>query len=397
MKLLKRLKQNFSLGLFESRFWALVLKEINQILKNRQLIFLLLFPPTVQLLVFGFALNPDVQNLKLGVVDFANTETSRELVSALTENKIFVAERYSTRQETLGQQVERGQVTAGLVIPPEFDRDLRQGRPAQVQILIDGVDANTAGIAGGYITQIVNQYSQSLDASLGGRYPRSASLGQFDRASPLVEPQVTFLYNPGLLSSWFFVPGVLGLVLLLTSTLVSSATVVREKDTGTLEQLLMTPAAAWEILLAKVVPLFVLLMGDVVLALSVVRLVFAVPFRGNFVFFLGVSSLYVFVGIGIGILLATISRSQQQAQLTSFFINLPLIQLSGAIAPIESMPPLFQHLSWLNPLRHYVAIARGVLLKGNGFEVLWPNVIALGVFSALLLTLSVNKFRAQLS
>jgi ABC-2 type transport system permease protein len=212
-----------------------------------------------------------------------------------------------------------------------------------------------------------------------------------------VTTQTTFLYNPGLLSSWFFVPGVLGLVLTLISSLVSSVTVVREKDTGTLEQLLMTPAEAWEILLAKIVPLFVLLMGDVFLALSVGRLVFGVPFRGNFPLFLGLSALYLFVGIGIGIMLATVCRTQQQVVLTSFFVNLPLIQLSGAIAPIESMPTVFKYLSLLNPLRHYVAIVRGILLKGVGLGVLWPNAIALFFFAVVLLSVSINRFRTQLS
>lgn len=367
---------------FEGRFWALVIKEVNQILRNKQLIFLLIFPPTVQLLIFGFSLNPDVHNIKLGIIDYSNTPASRELVSAFTENRIFSADRYNLRLDTLSQQVQQGQVTAGLVIPPEFNRDLSSGSTAKVQVLIDGVDANTAGIANGYINQIVNQYSRQLDTN---------------KTPNLVAPQVTYLYNPGLNSSWFFVPGVLGLVLTLTSSLVSSATVVREKDTGTLEQLLMTPAASWEILLAKIVPLFVLLMGDALLALAMARGVFAVPMRGNFVLFLVLSGLYILVGIGVGIMLATISRTQQQAQLTSFFVNLPVIQLSGAIAPIESMPVFFQHLSLLNPLRHYVAIMRGLLLKGVGLEVIWPNALALLGFAIILLTVSINKFRSQLS
>jgi ABC-2 type transport system permease protein len=207
---------------------------------------------------------------------------------------------------------------------------------------------------------------------------------------------VAFLYNPGLNSSWFFVPGVIGLVLTLISSLVSSSAVVREKDTGTLEQLLMTPAADWEILLAKLVPLFLLLMGDVFLALGVSKLVFNIPFRGNLFVFLLVSALYICVGISIGILLATISKSQQQVVLTSFFINLPIIQTSGAIAPVESMPDFFRYASLLNPLRHYVVIARGFLLKGVGVIELWPHVLALAIF-ALLLTLSIKKFRSQLN
>ena len=368
--------------LLNSRVWALAVKEISQILRNKQLIFLLIFPPTIQLLIYGFALNPEVHFLKLGVVDYANSQTSRELVASLTENDIFVVKNYLRNEAELGEQVRVGDITTGVVIPPDFDRQLKQGDTAEIQVLIDGVDANTAGIASGYLTQIVNQFSQRLDP---------------DRSPSLVDPEVTFLYNPGLLSSWFFVPGVLGLVLTLTSSLVSSSTVVREKDTGTLEQLLMTPAEAWEILLAKIVPLFILLMGDVCLALGVGKLIFNLPFRGNlFIFFL-ISSLYLCVGIGVGILLATISKNQRQVVLTSFFINLPLIQTSGAIAPIESMPAFFRYLSLINPLRHYVTIARGFLLKGVGIAELWVNIVALAVFAILLLGFSIRQFRNQLS
>jgi ABC-2 type transport system permease protein len=373
---------NFLKRLLESRLWALTRKEISQILRNKQLIFLLLFPPTVQLLIFGFALNPDVQKLKLGIVDYSHTYESREMIAAFTENKIFVVKDYTFSQADLGQQVRTGQITAGMVIPPDFTRDLAQDKTTEVQVLIDGVDANSAGIAGGYISQIINQFSRRLSG---------------DSAPLLVQTQSTFLYNPGLISSWFLVPGVMGLVLTLTSSLVSSTTVVREKDSGTLEQLLMTPAEAWEILLAKIVPLLVLLMGDVFLALSLARLVFNIPFRGSLILFLLLAGLYLFVGIGIGIMLATIARNQQQVVLTSFFINLPLIQLSGAIAPIESMPKFFQYLSFLDPLRHFVAIVRGILLKGVGLVELLPNVLALFAFAVILLTISVNRFRSQLS
>ncbi len=306
-------------GFFDGRFLALVRKEINQILRNKQLLILLIIPPTVQLLLYGFALNPEVHQLKLGVVDYANVSASRELVSALTENRIFVVESYPATEQELSRQVETGKLTAGIVIPPTFKRHLSQGKTAEIQAFIDGVDANTAGIASGYTTQILRQFNFSLTGT---------------QPAPPVKPEVVFLYNPGLTSSWFFVPGVMGLVLTLIGSLVSAVTVVREKDTGTLEQLLMTPAEAWEILLAKVVPLFVLLMGDVFLALSLGRLVFGLPFRGNLLLFVVLSGLYVFVGIGVGIMLATVSKSQQQVVLTAFFINLPMVQTSGAIAPI---------------------------------------------------------------
>jgi ABC-2 type transport system permease protein len=191
--------------------------------------------------------------------------------------------------------------------------------------------------------------------------------------------------------------GVIGLVLTLIGSIVSSVTLVREKDTGTLEQLLMTPAAPWEILVSKIVPLFVLLMGDVFLALGLGRFVFGIPFQGSLLLFLALSGLYLFVGIGVGIMLATVCQSQQQVVLTTFFVNLPMVQLSGAIAPVETMPPFFYYLSWLNPLRHYVAIVRGILLKGVGLEALWLHAIFLVVFAVVLLTISVSKFRSQLS
>ena len=365
-----------------SRLWALVRKEVQQILRDRQLIKLLIIPPTLQLLIYGFALNPEVHNLRLGVVDYAQVAASRELVSALTANRIFLAASYPSSERELARQVERGELTAGLVIPPNFNRRLAAGDSAEVQVFIDGVDANSAGIASGYIQQILRRFRPQTGAA---------------PPTPPLRTQVSFLYNPGLTSSWFFVPGVIGLVLTLIATLVSAVTLVREKDTGTLEQLLMTPAAAWEILLAKILPLVVLLMGDVLLALLLGRLVFAVPIRGNLLLLLALSGLYLFVGIGVGIMLATVCRSQQQVMLTAFFITLPMVQTSGAIAPIESMPTLFQLLSLLNPLRHYIAILRGLMLKGVGLEALWPHALALLVMAPLLMAISVSRFRGQLS
>lgn len=367
--------------IFNSRFWSLALKEIQQILRDRQLIVFLIFPPTIQLLLYGFVLNPDVQNLKLGIVDYAQTYESRELISALTENRIFIAERYLFNEDDLSDRVREGNLTVGLIIPPDFQRQLERGSTAEVQVFIDGVDANTAGIASGYINQIIEKYNLRLAT---------------DRVKFLINLQSVFLYNQGLTSSWFFVPGMIGVVLTLISSLVSAATVVREKDTGTLEQLLMTPAEAWEILLAKIVPLFVLLTGDILVALSIAKFVFNVPFRGSLILFFFLSSIYLFVGMSIGIMLATISRTQQQAFLTSFFINLPVVQLSGAIAPIESMPIFFQYLSLLNPLRHYVAIVRGILLRGVGLETLWIEAISLVLFAAIMLSISVSRFRRQL-
>lgn len=368
--------------LLATRFWALVRKEVQQIVTNKQIIFLLVFPPTIQLLLLGFALNPNVTGLGLGVVDYSQTQESRELVSALTENDNFEVTFQTFQEKELVQKVRNGSITTGVIIPSDFREKILENKTAEVQVLIDAVDANTAQIARGYVQQIIRNYNRQIE---------------IDFPEPLLTTEVRFLYNPGLISSWFFVPGVMGLVLTLTGSLVSSVTVIREKDVGTLEQLLMTPASGWEILLAKITPIFILMMGDVFLASTIGWLVFNLPFRGNYIWFLIFSALYILVVIGLGMLLATLSKTQQQVVLISFFFNIPLIQLSGAVAPIESMPPLFQFLSFADPMRHYIAIARHLILKEAGIAPLLPNIIALIFFAVLLLGISINRFRRQLT
>jgi ABC-2 type transport system permease protein len=275
----------------------------------------------------------------------------------------------------------QGKVDAAVVIPPDFDRKISQHKIAPVQILLDAVDANSAGIAQGYSTQMISSFGDLLNPN---------------RSAAPVKADITYVYNPGLVSSWFFIPGVLGLVLTLTGTLVSSVTLVKEKDSGTLEQLLMTPAESWEILVAKIVPLLVLLNGTVLLALSLALTLFHVPFRGNFFTYMFVSNIYIFVVISIGIILATISRNQRQAILTSFFFNLPIIQLSGSLSPIEAMPEFIQYLTFLDPLRYYIQCIRNILLKGIGLDIIWKDVAILSLFAVVFITFSAARFRKQL-
>jgi ABC-2 type transport system permease protein len=376
--MLPRLPNQF----ISNSFRSLVVKETRQLLRNKALIVLLTVVSMLQILLFGLTLNPNVTHIKLGIVDYAKVNESRELVAALTENQVFVLMQDLASQKALAQQVQQGNVTVGLVIPPDFKRNLTQRKPADLQIFVDGVDANTAGIASSYILRIIQQFGRQLLS---------------DPTLPLVRPLPTFLYNPGLISSWFFVPGVIGMVLTVNSSLVSALVVIREKELGTLEQLLMTPAAIWEILLAKLVPLFVVLMADLYLALGVGSLVFGVPMRGSLLLLTLLSSLYLLVGIGMGMMLATLSRNQQQVVLLVFFSNVPLIQLSGSIAPVESIPTILSYLSVLDPLRHYTQILQGILLKGVGLEALWMNVFALAMFAVVFITIGINRFRRQLT
>ncbi len=362
---------------------ALMRKEVQQILRDKQLLFLLFFMPILQLFIYGFALSPEVDRLRLGVVDHASSTISRALTAALVVNDVFELKESGGRDAALAALVRDGALDAGLIIPADLERRYRAGLKTNVQVFIDGVDANSAGIAAGYVSQILASFNRNL--SSGSQESRE-----------IISPQISFAYNPGLISSWFFVPGVIALVLNLVSTLVSSAALVREKDSGTLEQLLMTPVSSKQILLAKIVPLAALLMITVAVALLVSVAIFHVPFRGNLLLFLFVSFLAVLVGISIGIALAAYSENQRQSLLTSFFINLPVIQLSGAIAPMESMPEFFQYLSYLDPLRYYVICVRALLLKGGGFSEIWIEVLSLSVYAFVLLSLSSSRFRKQL-
>lgn len=366
-----------------TRLGALARKEMRQIMRDKQLIFILFLMPLIQLCIYGYALSPDVNHLRVGIIDHSASAVSRGFISALVENGVFDVLDSGGTEQALGAKVRGGKLDVGVVIPPELERNYKSSKVTDIQVLLDGVDANTAGIAMAYISQIVMTYDRLI---------RTGSQMTVQSAAP----QVSFVYNQGLVSNWFFVPGVIALVLNLVSTLVSSAAVVREKDSGTLEQLLMTPVSSLQILTAKIIPLAVLLLVNVSVSLALSTFLFHVPFRGNLLVFFSVSLLYIIVGISIGIFLAAISENQRQTLLTSFFVNLPVIQLSGAISPLESMPPFFQWLSLLDPLRYYCSCVRAILLKGAGFDAIWPDVLALAAFALILLWQSSTRFREQL-
>jgi ABC-2 type transport system permease protein len=373
------------------RVWALFRKELNHIKRDRRLIASLIIPPTVQLLLFGFALNLDVTGLRLGVVDEARAAISRDLVSAFSESKAFEVVAYYESAEQLGRELAAGRLDAGLIVPSDLSREHGRSSAPKVQVLLDGVNSNSAGIAAGYAQQIIAAFNQRLT----GDAPVAIGVsGQGRRMSAIA--RIALLYNPGLKSSWFILSGTLGILLVLNGSLVAASSMVKEKELGTVEQLLMTPAAAWEIITAKMGPLFLLLSADVWLALAVGWLVFDVPVRGSIVLLYVAGALCVMAGIGLGTVLATFSRSQQQAQLLSFFVNPPVAMLSGATTPIEAMPGWMQPLTLINPVRHFATIARGIMLKGAGVETLYPNLLALVAFAVVLVAVSAWRFRKQL-
>jgi len=386
--------------LFNYRLRALIKKELAQTRHDRKLMFSLTVLPVVQLTLVGFALSAAVSNVRLAIVDDSRSPESRELIATLTESKSFRLAGYYSSVDQLGDAVSQGKADAGMVVPYDYARDLVRDRQTTIQFLLNATNANTATISRGYAESMIQRFNtglrsqgihvsiQSIDGSSGGS--NLARRGQ-------VQLQPAFLYNPGLVDSWFIVTGVLGLLLILQSSLICSAAMVREREAGTLEQLLMSPASTSEIIIAKITPLFLLLCLMMFIALAVLKFAFGVPFHGNVLLLLAGGALCILSGISIGTVVSTFSKSAQQAQLTTFFVNPPLSSLSGALNPVEAMPKWLQPLTVLNPIHHFATIARGSTLKGGGFMELWPNFLSLLMITLVLGSLSVWRFRKQLS
>ncbi len=382
--------------IFNYRVRALIQKEFRQIRRDRRLAISLILPPTLQLVLFGFALSATVSNIKLGIVDDSKTPESRELIANLTESKSFQSAGNFLSVNEMGSAISRGALDAGVVIPYDYARNLYRGNPTTVQFLLNAMNANTATIAQGYAEGVLQTYNQGLAGQgVHARFSQIAAADVSRRGRVSLHP--AYLFNPGLVASWFIVTGVFGLLLILNGSLIASAAMVKERERGTIEQLLMSPAGTSEIILAKMTPLFILLYLMVIFAIVVMEAVFHVPIHGGLTLILSGSALCILCGISIGTVLATFSKSAEQAQLSAFFINPPLSTLSGAFYPIEGMPWILQKLTVINPVYHFVVISRASLLKGSGFGALWPHFLALFIFTSVLVVLSVWRFRKQLS
>ena len=381
---------------FGYRMRALIRKEFRQILRDKRLAMSLILPPTLQLLLFGFALNATVANLRLGVVDDSRTPESRELVARMTESRSFKAAGTYLNVNEMGKQIASGDLDAGLVIPYDYARDLQRGQTATVQVLLNAMNSNTATIGQGYAQGVIASYNQTLvGEGIHARFQQIAAPDVTHLGQVLIHP--AYLYNPGLEPTWFIVTGILGVLLILNGSLISAAAIVKEREVGTLEQLLMSPASTTQIIVAKLFPLFVLLCLMGMMAVALMRIVFGIPFRGNVLLVMAAAALCLLCGISIGTFIATFTRSARQAQLTLFFVNPPLTSLSGAFTPVEAMPKWLQPVAQFNPIQHFGQISRGAMLKGSGMDTLWPNFLALLAFTVVLVALSIWRVRKQLS
>jgi drug efflux transport system permease protein len=378
------------------RLRALVQKELNQIKRDRRIMMSLVLPPIMQLMLFGTVMNPDVANINLGIVDDSHSPESRDLIAALTQSGSFTLRRVYQSAEELGDDLGQSVVDAGIVIPHAFARDLQSGRTTTIQVLLNAMNSNTAAISQGYVAGVVAGFNRQFGE---------------DSVRPLVEQVIgnrsagwgralvhsTLLYNPGGVSTWYLVTGLFGTLLIMNGMITASTTMVKEREAGTLEQLLMTPAAISEIIVAKMAPPFFLLGITATVAIAVIRLWFDVPFKGSISMIILSSALCLLCGIGIGTAVATITKSAQQAQLASFFISPPLMSLSGAMTPAEAMPGWLRPWTAVNPVYHFGVISRAAMIKGSGFVDLWPHLLALLGFALVLVSISVWRFRKQLT
>lgn len=358
-------------------------KEIRQLMRDPRTRVMIFVSPIIQLLLFGYAVNTDVRRLSTFVVDHDNTPESRFLVDAFTAGGYFRVVGRSQRGADMADALDRGHAEVGLEIPPGFARDARSGRGADVQILLDGSNSNTATIAQGYATRIVQRAAAEL-------------AGDGSVSAPPIDLRARAWYNPALASRIYNVPAVIGALLMLMCLLLTAMAIVREREVGTLEQLIVSPIRARELILGKTLPVLAIALVDLVLISAVAILWFDVPFRGSALALLAGALLFIIAGLGTGLLLSSISRTQQEAFMGMFLIFLPVLILSGLLLPVENMPRFFQIITEANPLRHFLVIVRSVFLKGEGFATLWRAYASLATIAAVILILAVRRTRAIL-
>jgi ABC-2 type transport system permease protein len=377
------------------RYWALTRKEFQQVRRNGRMIIQLTIPPTILLLVLGFALNPEVRDMPTAVVDLDGGYHSREIAAELETLKAFRVNRRFHTMRDADEALARRRVEFVLVFPPGMSRDLAAGRPVRVQAIFDAVTANSAAVAAGHLRQVLARYGAELATFRPANWS-SESLGGGFRPAP-VEMHAVALYNPGLDFSWYYLSGLMAVIMFVDGSLVASAVAVREKEIGTIEQLLMSPAQSVEIILAKTTPVIALLVAGLMIARATAQLWFGLPLRGSFLLFLFAGILAAVASVGLGTLIGTFAQTQQQAQFLAFFINPPVVFLSGAFTRIENMPDSFQSASVFIPLKYFVTVVRDVSLKGSGLSLLWDELAILGAMGAFVYLVSAWRFRKQLN
>jgi ABC-2 type transport system permease protein len=374
-----------------ARLQQMLIKEFIQVFRDKRTRFVLFGPPIIQMVIFGYAATFEIHHVPTVVLDQDHSQESRDLISRFISSPYFDVQRQLTDYRQIGDLIDRGQATVALDINPGFAQNLRKGQTAPLQVIVDATNSNTALIASGYINQIVLGFAQEYQRDRIQRI-----LPQMIERIPSVQLEPRPWYNPDLRSRWFFIPGIVGsLTLVLVVTLTAFA-VVREREIGTLEQIMVTPIRPAEFILGKTLPFFLIGLLDVSLIATVGTLWFRVPFRGQILVLLAGAVLFLLCMLGVGLLISTVSSTQQQAMVTSFFFIMPAITFSGFGFPINTMPQWLQYLTYLSPLRYFLVVLRGTYLKGVGLDILWPQMAAMAALGSALLAAAVLRFHKDL-
>src|SRR5512143_2881804 len=369
----------------------MLVKEFLQVLRDPRMRLMIFLMPLIQVMVFGYAVSTDVREVPTAVVDFDRTPASRDLLSRFAGSGYFrfVAQ---TRDTAIVQGLlDRGDAGAILRIDGGFGEDIKSGRTARLQVIVDGTDSNTAGIVLDYAGRIAGAFSDKifLDrlSRLRGAEPRPGRVVLVPRA----------WFNENLESRNYYVPGVIAMIVMLITLMLTSMAVVREKEIGTIEQILVSPITPAEFILGKTIPFALIGYADVFLVAGIGVFWFDVPIRGSILLLLGATTLYLMTTLGIGLLISTVSRTQQQAMMTVFFVYLPAVLLSGFMFPIANMPPAVRLLTYANPLRYFLVVVRGIFLAGAGPGTLWPQMAALLAIGIVTLAVATRRFRKTLA
>ncbi len=372
------------------RLRVMLMKEFLELRRDKWAMFRLVVPLLVQMIIFGYAATFTVNNVATAVLDLDRSQASRSLISHFVATGRFQIVDVAESQAQITRDIDTGKATLAIVIHAGFAQKLDDGQSAPLQVVVDGTNSNTALIALGYVSQIVAQFQTEETSKAwpvgAGAAPRQVAVSLQERP----------WFNAGLDDRWFFIPGVIGTLTLVQVVNLTSFAVVREREMGTLEQIMVSPITPLEFILGKTVPFFLIGLGDVVLITVVGVLWFQIPFVGNPLIVLAGTSLFLLAALGMGLLMSTFSRTQQQAFALNFFLLNPFFILSGFAFPIAAMPPVLQWFTLINPLRYFLVVIRAAFLKGVGISILLPEFGAMGLLGIAMLGLSVLRFRKSL-
>ncbi len=373
------------------RYWAVFSKEAILILRDRQTLIMTLFFPLFMLVLYGYGVTVDINNVPAAILNYSGGPVSRDLIQNINATGYISADYMAQDYNEINELLVKGAITLAFIFPPDFESKIRQGTPATIQVLVNGSDANTASIAMAYQAAIISSYNVSLMIESAGRQ------GLSTRVVSIVSPQTRVWYNPELKSVHFVAPGVIAIVMMILGSLLTSTSIVREKESGTIEMLIATPIRRLELVLGKISPYIVVSLMAVIIVILFSHFVMGVPIKGNLgLLFLG-GLLYLTCALGFGIFASAVTKTISSANLLAVFSSLlPSILLSGFIFPLESMPRIVQLISYAVPARYFIAILRGIFLKGVGMITLWHEFLFLFIFGATLLLFSASLFKKRI-